>query len=313
MHDGSITPQPPRHDVEGGTSPPARREHSGFPHPITAVPTQLSADAAVRVEILGIALFVPETKNVVFVDGTKATPSFTKPGWIIPAHYTFIAFEPGKYQVPRKFKAGLSFDYDLAGDGVDETYDAFVLAGHRITIENVDTSRGQKLELDSLARVSQLVPGLELKEGVADGTRREHDVVACLELQNATVIRGEEHGLHSQKPIKFGGVPCECSEKLVAEFRYGTNAPIVRLKNKVEDVVINLIGDGPWTIMVANVPVEELMDRNTMPMGLDVPLLHNELIYKLYKTADGQQLPVPTADLPMSRTADGVCGPPYRT
>lgn len=311
MHDGSITPQPPRHDVEGGTSPPAMREHSGFPHPITGPPTELSADAAVRVEILGIALFVPETKNVVFVDGTKATPSFTKPDWIIPAHYTFIAFEPGKYQVPRKFKAGLSFDYDLAGDGVDETYDAFVLAGHRITIENVDTSRGQWLELASLARVSQLAPDIELKPGVAQGRGKNHEVVACLELKDATVIRGAEHGLHSQKPIKFGGEPCECSEKLVAEFRYGRNAPFVRLKNSVEDVVINLIGDGPWTIMIANVPVEELMDRSTMPMGTDVPLLHNELIYKLFETG-GRKLPVPTCDLTMSRSADGVCGPPYR-
>lgn len=271
------------------------------------------AHADLTVEILGVAMFIPTTKNAILVDGARPRPAVTKKDFFIPPHYSFIAFPPGTYQAPREFKAGLRFDYDLGGDGQDESYDAFVLRGHRVIFENVDTSKGQGLEIDSLAKMTTLAGAIELKPGVEDGTAKE--VAACVELGNATFIRGESHGIHNAHAVDFNGKELDCSEKVVAEFRHGTNTPRIRLKNAVENIEINLVGSGPWVVMIANIPVEEVMDSNMIVRGPRVPLTHCELIYDLYDINDpATQVRVPTCRFHdvVTQTADGHCGPPYQ-
>lgn len=271
--------------------------------------------ADLTVEILGVAMFIPKTRNAILVDGARPRPAITTKDFIIPPHYSLIAFPPGTYQAPREFKAGLCFDYDLGGDGKDEPYEAFVLRGHRVTFENFSAGKPPRLMIDSLAKMTTLAGKIKLKPGVEDGTAKE--VAACVELGNATVIRGESHGIHNDHPIDFNGNEINCSEKIVAEFRYEANTPRVRLQNAVEKVEINLVGSGPWTIMIANVPAEELLDSNMIARGPKVPLTHCELIYDFYQipTQNRQkQIRVPTCSNhnEVSQTADGHCGPPYQ-
>jgi hypothetical protein len=268
----------------------------------------------VTVEILGMALYISKAKRVVLVDARKPRKSKTKANTIIPGHYSFIAFEPGTYQAPRGVKPSIAFDYDLAGDGQDERYEAFVLDRHRVTFENMDNQGGFAVQDGLIASMSKLAGDLGLKDRVVTGEAAE--VLGSVDLSGASLVRGEAHGIHSAHPLTIGDEDENFAEKICAHFTAGRNTPRVVL-TEVEGQKLrtefNLVGNGPWTIMIANIPVEEVMDLNMIDPGTEVPLTHCELIYDLYKETKVMNIPTCKFHHPAAATAEGHCGPPFRT
>ncbi len=264
------------------------------------------------VEILGMALYVPSVNhNVILVDARKPRKSKTDKGTLIPGHYAFIAFAPGTYEAPRAMKPAIAFDYDLAGDGQDERYEAFVLDRHSVGFQNVDTRAGRAVQDKLIASMTDLAGSLRLKDTVRSGKPAD-EVIAHVDLSRAALIRGESHGIHSAHPLTIGGKDQDCAEKICAHFMAGTNRPRVVLTKGDEMTEFNLIGDGPWTVMIANIPVEEVMDLNMIGTGKNVPLTHCELIYDLYEDTDDIRIPTCNFHHAAAATAEGHCGPPFR-
>lgn len=270
----------------------------------------------VTVEILGMALYVSEANKVVLVDARKPRQSKTDKGTLIPGHYAFIAFAPGTYQAPRGVRPAIAFDYDLAGDGQDERYEAFVLDRHTVSFANIDSRAGLAVQEGLIVDMTDLAGELKLKDSVRRGEVR-NEVIACVDLAEASLVRGEAHGIHSAHPLTIGDNEMNCAEKICADFTAGRNTPRVVLTQGEGKTAIatefNLIGEGPWTIMIANIPVEEVMDLNMIGTGRNVPLTHCELIYDLYEDTDDIRIPTCNHHHDAAATAEGHCGPPFRT
>lgn len=278
--------------------------------------------ADLTVDVLGVAMFLPKQKRVILVDGRKPRLSVNDPSTIIPAHLPIIAFEPRKYRAStvskgkvRRVPSRMSFDYDLSGQDDEQRFDAFLLDGHTVTFENVQARGSVKPEDESIASMKSLAGKLTLCSDVIAGKAKE--VVATINLSNAATIIGEAHGNHSEHTLRFGHEEKNCAEKVTSRFvRKKNEQPVVCLTNENGDnVMITLTGGGPWTVMIANVPAEELINMNSTPEGRDVPLTHVELLYDFYHLGRNDPRPIPRCTdhrHAHAHSTDGHCGPPVK-
>lgn len=292
---------------EHQTNPKAVVSH----HPVK----QLAMEGDVFIHVFGVSMLLPEQKRIVLVDGRRARASEAVKGQIIPTHLPFMAVPPGSYETGIKSKMSFEYDVDGASADVDEPrFDAYPLDGDMISIENVVPPAGNNMEDDYIVGIPSMQPlagDIQLCEAVLTGASSR--VVASIDVANATMVTGGAHGQHSEHGIKFGENERKCDEKIVAAFKRN-GRPRLILKRGKETEELSLTGDGPWHIMIANVPVEEIMQMSLMPEGNDVPLTHFELLYDLYHVGPGFVPKVPVChNHHAHRAASGShCGPPAR-
>jgi hypothetical protein len=284
----------------------------------------------VTLDIFGVTLLLTKAKKIVLADGRKPRKSVSDPGAIIPGHFPFLAIESGRYVAYRgdrreAIKPVMSFAYDLDGAGVKTPLDAFVLDGHVVSFSEVEPHSGD-INPRNIPQMNTLVERLELCPAVAAGTSRQ--VVATIDLTNARLAQGMDHGAHSDHRLRFGATVSNAPEKLIAKFERTHGKPRIELKRRESDLrrdgqdtfTIELDRDDPPPrVMIGNVPAEEVMDLNFLPDGKEIPLTHIELLYDLYHGAPAA-LPVPrctdhvkgSAAGAHAHTAGGHCGPPMQ-
>lgn len=271
-----------------------------------------------EVGILGVAILLPDKKLVIFPDGRKPRLSVDKPGKIIDPHFAVIAFECGKFkarlrngqEVPPTF----TFNYDLSGHHKPVCYGGFFFERHKVVFKNVD-STDPEIDTKDIASMSDLVPNLQMCSDVTSG--KSPYVIGLVDLTGACSIKGKSHGLHGKHAINLGNKPPRnCAELIVAKFHVKPTPPIVMMlhpKNRCHDLIIELTGKGPWRVMCANVPVDELLSANESTTEKGLHLTHIELLYDLYHLGAGQSRVVPYCpeDHPLfAQVINGHCGPP---
>lgn len=259
-------------------------------------------------EIVGVTMLLPESKRVVLVNGTPRV-SVTNPGSIIPRHYPFIALRPGTYSTD--LESRLSFCYDIEGHGDDEEkFDAFALDRVEVSVENVEANEAALLT-ENIPEMGQFISKSALRPTVIRGS--DDAVAARVDLPNAMSIVGHQHHMNgSDKKIRFGKkVMADCADKITATFDAGHMKPRIRLECCDRTHFIDMTGDGPWVVMIGNVPFEELTNVNSFGKGRGIKLTHFELLYDLYEKAGTKQ--VPTFDnVEHGMTTEGFCGPPVK-
>ncbi|HEX2120185.1 MAG TPA: hypothetical protein VHL59_00955 [Thermoanaerobaculia bacterium] len=279
-----------------------------------------------------MTLLLTAEKKVVLADGRKPRKSVNDERTIIPGHFPFLAVESNKYKLyDEKGKEVvpvvpvMSFPYDLDGLGEKTALDAFVLDGHLVSVSNVEQGTGD-INPRNIPRMGALANGLELCPGVRAQTSRQ--VVAYVDVSNAKLVEGRDHGTHSDHQLRFGATISNAAEKLRATFARTHDKPTIKLQRRKMDekpdgqnaFTIELL-ENSVRVMVANVPAEEVMDLNVLPEGKEIPLTHIELLYDLYHSAP-PALPVPrctehvkhggAAGGAHPHTAGGHCGPPMQ-
>jgi hypothetical protein len=283
----------------------------------------------VTLDIFGVTLLLTKARKVVLADGRKPRNSVSDPGAIIPGHFPFLAVESGRYAIysaeKQKIKPVMSFSYDLDGVGKKTPLDAFVLDGHVVSLSEIEQNNGD-INPRNIPQMNTLVDGLELCPAVVAGTSRQ--VVSYIDLSNARLVQGMDHGAHSEHRLRFGTTVSNAPEKLIAKFERTHDKPRIELKRREmkrdgqDAFTIELDrADPPPRVMVGNVPAEEVMDLNILPDGKEIPLTHIELLYDLYHGAPAA-LPVPrctdhvkqagAAGGAHPHTAGGHCGPPMQ-
>jgi hypothetical protein len=273
----------------------------------------------ITLEVFGVAMLLEKKKKIVFVDGRKPRISFTDGKSIIPPHMPFIAFRPGSYESSQESK--MSFSYDVNGDGKTTRFEGFLLDGHVVSFERV--VKGEAALNDGSIAPMTALGSFELCPGVLNGTNSQ--IVATLDVSNATDIAGTDHGdqVHA---ISFGSTVRNWAEKITVTFKAkGAKPTLLLKKNGKTDLTVTLKGDGPWTIMTGNVPPEEVMNVS-LPGEIhdNVPLTHVELLFDFYHMPAAAMVGVPKppactnhahAHVAGARIAgSGVhCGPPVRS
>lgn len=241
------------------------------------------SEKSLTVEVHGVSMLLNGSDKIVLPEGRKARIG-TDGRSVIPPHIAFIAFRPGDYD-RGTLKPAITFSYDLEGVNEVMEFDAFLLDQHTISFEGV-VKNFPSVDDSTIPRMTDLVGSLELCPSVIEGSSRH--VVGTLDLVGARSVAGKDHGTHTHA-IAFGNDVRNWAEKISVTYEASNEPPQVRLRrNKShplageDDVFIPLMGKGPWTVMVANIPPEEVMDLNETEIGQNVPLTHLELLFDLY-------------------------------
>ncbi|MFP5248087.1 MAG: hypothetical protein ACLGH0_15445 [Thermoanaerobaculia bacterium] len=279
--------------------------------------TTSSAPRELKVDLCGVIMFLPDLMKGILVDGRKARNSVTN-GSVIPSHTPFVAIQTDTYKKVPALSSNLTFKYDVDGTGELITFDMFPIDGHRISFGGGVINRGaSEVGGERLGSMKSLAPDLELCTGVRAGSSRQ--VVGTVDFTNATSVVGKAHAGHADSGLKFGNsnTAVPCADMVMATFDVGDQAPCVIAEKEyekdgrkvIEKAVVELLGDGPWRVMVANMPLDQITNAEEPPNQHDIPLVHNELYYELYHLGRNTPLPVPRFDNHVHRTLNGRCGP----
>lgn len=298
----------------------ATTKHAGDHHHSRAPGNDRSQ---LQVGILGVTVLQPETKKVLLPDGRKARLSSGEPREIIPPHYPVIAFEAGKWQAVTAdgetppFQ--LAFQADLTGHhdgGGKECFEGFLLDRHSVSFGSLVSCK-PAIDKEPFAEISELVSGLVFRPGAENGELAE--VVGLIDLANAASINGATHGKHGEHKIGLGNSGRRnCAEMVLATFDTYKFGPVVKLqpldpKNAAQSMDVVLLGPGPWRMIVANVPADELLALREERPEPGLRLTHIELVYDLFNLHDGQPRVVPICPEEhheLAAVVNGHCGPP---
>lgn len=281
-------------------------------------PVGKNGRTTLTVNVIGVAMLLPEERRAVLVDGRTSRVSRNFENEIIPAHYPVIGVEAGTYEArdvnDKIVSSDLSFNLDHNGHGKHRV-DGFLLTGYEVAFRKIDTSCGFSLDDKEIASMREL-PGnqdLQLAPGVADGTF--HKVITSVDLSNACEVGGQRHGLLGDHKLVFGATPAPRAGMVTATFNRGLASPVILLKSRErkQTIEITLLGHGPWTVFVANVPADELF-RVTAPINGALQLTHVELLYDLYKISPDhpRKIPFCPEQHALDHTVNGHCGPPVK-
>ncbi|HET7433173.1 MAG TPA: hypothetical protein VFN10_00525 [Thermoanaerobaculia bacterium] len=297
--------------------------------------TNSRSRACLTVEAVGVTMLLPDERRVVLVKGTPRV-SRNDSQIVIPRHYAFIALAPGSYEENPNLPRRIGFRYDLDAPKEHLEFDAFDIAGCRVSFENVLPSLPQ-LATDSISPMKDFAgDGLRLRTGVADGS--SDYVAAVIDFSNALTIKGLQHAGHFTGVVRFGGRQIDPAEKIAAEFDCGGGVPRIRLVNRDGMVQYIQMKNCDQPVMIGNVPFEELAEIDIFEGRQMAPLAHFEMLYDLFDISPTALRPVPMFEKPVTpgdgdddhdmahaparsaRAADlhdtngtgGLCGPPIK-
>lgn len=300
------TAEPHRHTQAATGAHPHAPAHNG-PPPLT-------------VKILGVAMLLPEERKAVLVEGRKARLS-TNTEEIIPPHYPVIAFEAGKYEArdvnDQRIPSDLGFNFAHSDhDAKAPRFEAYLLDRDTVSFRKIDAScPAEKVDDGNIPSMTELAGELELLPEVRKGSSKR--VAGTVDLSKACAISGEKHGVRADHKITFGTSKAAPRAAMIsATFNRFLAPPVIVLTNPdpAHNREITLLGNGPWTVLVANVPADEMMMLEEAPIKGPLQLTHVELLYDFYKLGKNQRRVIPFCDEDHrpSHTVNGHCGPPVK-
>lgn len=261
----------------------------------------------VVMDVTGVAMFLDDYKMVVFGNALKGRLAEDKKT-VIPPHVTVLAVPAGSYQFtgPNTRAANFTFPVkpEMLGAGAEMKYDAFLLSNDTLRVNrSSDLTLEPDWENEIVRMRRDIIPGKALHAGVTEGTHSS--VIARFHTEGAS--------LETQFPstLKFGANEHPSANTLRFRFRVPDDSPTVTITGPDVPSTIKLTGQGPWTLILADLPYEEYF--RTMPEDHvhDEPMHHFVLLYDFFQLADGDPKPVPTHVMQHSHGTP-LLGPPGR-
>lgn len=246
---------------------------------------------SLRIEVVGVTLLVPDSNRIVYPDGRAPRIAATD-GSIIPSHQAFVAFAQGAYEADAA--PPFSFRADVDGAGEMTQWDAWLLDGHAIVVENAGAvpDGGVDIDDDGVFQPRWLVPGLQLAAGIDQPFPL--GASAWLDVSQATHVRGTADPRVGRLPIMINEEQLDVTSRFTAVYEHADRGAQVRIAKGDDSLVVRFTDAVSQVVLTGNVPLEELVGGSgiTHPSA-GSPLTHSELLYALYEMPADVQIQVP--------------------